>query len=138
MEKTKLGVSVGLVGAAIYLAGAFGGILAAVILGGYVLLFEQNAWLKKAAVKAIAVLLCFAVLSAVIGLIPDFLSFLNYLAAIFGGSVHVAVLNNLTSMLLKAVEIIRTVLLIALGLKALNQQTVYVPVVDEQIKKYMD
>lgn len=138
MEKTKLGISVGLLGAAIYFAGAFGGILAAVILSGYVLLFEQNAWLKKTAVKAVAVLLCFAVLSAVLGLIPDFMTFLNHLVSIFGGRVSVPALSSLMAMLLKAVDIIRTVLLIALGIKALNQQTVYVPVVDEQIRKHMD
>ncbi len=57
VQKTKLGISVGLLGAAIYFMGLFSGYMVAVLLAGYVLLFEENEWLKKSAVKAIAVVL---------------------------------------------------------------------------------
>ena len=40
--KSKLGVSVGLVGAALYFAGLFGGMLLLLVLIGYVLLVEDN------------------------------------------------------------------------------------------------
>lgn len=42
MQKTRLGISVGMLGAAIYLTGLFSGYLVAVLLTGYVLLFEEN------------------------------------------------------------------------------------------------
>ena len=44
MEKTKLGISVGLIGACICFTALFGGITPAVLLVGYVFLREDNAW----------------------------------------------------------------------------------------------
>lgn len=49
MEKTKLGVSVGIFGAFLYVAALFGGYIAITLLAGYVLLMESNEWLKKTA-----------------------------------------------------------------------------------------
>ncbi len=46
MQKTKLGVSVALMGAALYFLGLFSGYVALIILAGYVLLMEENVWLK--------------------------------------------------------------------------------------------
>ena len=57
MQKTKLGISVGLLGAAIYFTGLFSGYLVAVLLAGYVLMFEENEWLRKNAVKAVALMM---------------------------------------------------------------------------------
>ena len=71
MEKTKLGVSVGIFGAFLYVAALFGGYIAITLLAGYVLLMESNEWLKKTAVKAVATLACFSFLSLLVGLIPD-------------------------------------------------------------------
>ncbi len=44
MQKARLGVSVGLLGSAMYLISLFSGFLPAVVLGGYVFLCEQNVW----------------------------------------------------------------------------------------------
>lgn len=52
MQKTKLGITVGALGAITFFAGFFGGYLAAIVLAGYALLFEENAWLKRSVVKA--------------------------------------------------------------------------------------
>src|SRR5574344_1340231 len=49
MEKTKLGIPVGLLGAAMLFACYFGGYLVSFVLAGYILLFEENAWLKRTA-----------------------------------------------------------------------------------------
>lgn len=62
MQKTRLGISVGLLGAAIYFMGLFSGYLLAVLLAGYVLLFEENSWLRKNAVKAMSVMAVFSLL----------------------------------------------------------------------------
>ena len=56
MQKTKIGMTVGLLGAAIYFIGLFSGYLTVVLLIGYVLLFEENEWLRKSAVKAVALI----------------------------------------------------------------------------------
>ena len=73
---------------------------------------------------------------AVIGLIPDLLSWVNSLVAVFKGSFNYGVLSAIISVITKAIDIIRTCLFLLLGMKALNQGTVAVPVVDQIVNKY--
>lgn len=136
MQKTKLGISVGLLGAVIYFMGLFSGFLVTILLAGYVLLCEENEWLRKSAVKAVVVMVFFSVLSAVVTLIPEAIGVIDSLASIFGGSVYIAFVSNLVSAVLSVLNIIEEVLLLGLGLKALNQGTIAVPVVDKLIDKY--
>ncbi len=137
MQKTKLGISVGLLGAAIYFTSLFSGYLVPVILTGYVLLFEENDWLRKNAVKAVALMVFFSFIVVVINLIPNAISFIDYIASIFGGNVYIAFISNLVNAITSAIDIIEKVLFIGLGLKALNQGNISFPVVDKLINKYM-
>ena len=77
MEKTKLGISVGLMAAGIYLITLFGGLVPAVLLAGYVLLFEDSEWLKKNAVKAVLTYVMFSVASLVLNLIPNAINIID-------------------------------------------------------------
>lgn len=138
MQKTKLGVSAAVLGAAVYFLGLFNGSLVAVILAGYILIREENPWLKKSAVKAVALLILFALISTVLGLIPDVISFINSILSIFGGSFYISVVSNIIYMLRNGLELIRTLLFLLLGLKALNQGTVKVPVIDSLVDKCME
>lgn len=99
MEKTKLGVSVGIFGAFLYVAALFGGYIAITLLAGYVLLMESNEWLKKTAVKAVATLACFSFLSLLIGLIPDAVEVVtgvfNVFFNFFGKSIYPSVINTI-------------------------------------------
>lgn len=137
MQKTRLGISVGLLGAAIYFMGLFSGYLLAVLLAGYVLLFEENSWLRKNAVKAMSVMAVFSLLITVLNLVPNAIGFINDVVSIFGGSFYVAFLSNLISAAVAALNIIEKLLIIGLGVKALTQGTIAVPVVDNLINKYM-
>lgn len=137
MQKTRLGISVGLLGAAIYFMGLFSGYLLAVLLAGYVLLFEENSWLRKNAVKAMSVMAVFSLLITVLNLVPNAIGFINDAVSIFGGSFYVAFLSNLISAAVAALNIIEKLLIIGLGVKALTQGTIAVPVVDNLINKYM-
>lgn len=137
MQKTRLGISVGLLGAAIYFMGLFSGYLLAVLLAGYVLLFEENSWLRKNAVKAMSVMAVFSLLITVLNLVPNAIGFINGVVSIFGGSFYVAFLSNLISAAVAALNIIEKLLIIGLGVKALTQGTIAVPVVDNLINKYM-
>ena len=137
MQKTRLGISVGLLGAAIYFMGLFSGYLLAVLLAGYVLLFEENSWLRKNAVKAMSVMAVFSLLITVLNLVPNAIGFINDFVSIFGGSFYVAFLSNLISAAVAALNIIEKLLIIGLGVKALTQGTIAVPVVDNLINKYM-
>lgn len=137
MQKTRLGISVGMFGAAIYLTGLFSGYLVAVILTGYVLLFEENGWLKRSAVKAVSLMVFFSFITVLINLIPNVMSCIGYVASMFGGSFHIGFISNLVSAVTSAIDIIEKLLFIGLGVKALNQGTIAVPVVDNLINKYM-
>lgn len=137
MQKTKLGISVGLLGAGQYFMGLFSGYLVAVLLAGYVLLCEDNEWLKKAAVKAISVMVLFSFASAIVNLIPNVMSFIDSIVSMFGGNFYIAFISNLVNAVVTALNVIEKLLLLGLGVKALNQGTIAVPVVDGLINKYM-
>ena len=117
--------------------GLFSGYMVAVLLVGYVLLFEANEWLRKSAVKTIAVMVVFSFLTTVINLIPNVISVINYIVSMFGGNFHIAFLSNLVNAVVATINIIQKLLLLGLGVKALNQGTIAVPVVESLINKYM-
>lgn len=138
MQKTKLGISVGLLGAALYFMGLFSGYLVTVLLAGYVLLCEDNEWLKKAAVKVVSVMALFSFVSVVINLIPNTFGVISNIVTLSGGIFHVAYISNIINVFESIFNLIEKVLLLILALKALKQETISVPVVDGLIKKYMD
>ena len=137
MQKTRLGISVGMLGAAIYLTGLFSGYLVAVLLTGYVLLFEENGWLKRSAVKAVSLMVFFSFITVLINLIPNAMSCITYIAAMFGGSFYIGFISNLVSAVTSVIDIVEKLLFIGLGVKALTQGTIAVPVVDKLVSKYM-
>ena len=137
MQKTKIGVSVGLLGAVIYFMGLFSGYLATLLLAGYVLLFEENEWLRKSAVKAVALMVVFSLAATVMNLIPNVIGVLDNLISIFGGSFHIGFLSSLVYAITGALDILEKLLFMALALRALTQGTIAVPIVDGLITKYM-
>lgn len=137
MQKTKLGISVGLLGAAIYFTSLLSGFLAAILLTGYVLLIEENVWLKKNAVKAVALLTVFTILTTGINLIPNLIAVLNNIVAVFGGKFGIAILSRIVTAIISIIDFAEKILFIGLGIKALNQGTIAVPIVDKLIDKYM-
>ena len=137
MEKTKLGISVGIAAAAIYFVAYFGGYVPAILMAGYVLIAEENQWLKRSAVKAVATLACFSALFAVIGLLPDALSWIGSLVDLFNGSFSYSVVSKILSVITEALDIAKTVIFLMLGVKALTQATIKVPFVENFLNKYM-
>lgn len=137
MQKTRFGITVSLLGAAIYFMGLFGGFLVTALLTAYVLLFEENEWLKKSAVKAVALMVVFSILSVLIYLIPNVINFIDNVVGIFGGSFYINLVSSVANAAASALDIIEKVLFIGLGIKALNQGNIAVPVVDKLIDKYM-
>lgn len=137
MHKTKLGVTVGMLGAAIYFIGMIGGITVMVLLAGYVLLSEQNEWLRKSAVKAVLLFLFFEFLFALVQLIPNIIGTIDDMAAIFKGNFGVAVLVKISTAVTSLLELIKKLLFIGLGVKAFNQGTIKVPIIDGLLNRHM-
>lgn len=71
MQKTKLGVTVGLLGAAVYFSALFASYIPVIMIAGYILLAEENEWLRKAVIKAVVLLMSIEVFLAIVSLIPD-------------------------------------------------------------------
>ncbi len=137
MEKTKLGVSVGMLGAAVFFSALFGGYIPVLLVAGYVLLCEENAWLKKSAVKSVTLLMIFSVLTYTLGLIPDLFSWLFDFIDLIGPSISFGAIYSIVNLLTSAIAIIKIAAFLVLGLKALKQETFAISSLDEMVDKHM-
>lgn len=138
MQKTKLGITVGALGAITFFAGFFGGYLAAIILAGYALLFEENAWLKRSVVKAVVLMVFFSVTVAIINVIPDLLEFVGNIASVFNGNFSIIKVNQVVNVVVSGLNLVEKVLFLGLGVKALSQGTIVIPFIDKKVSKYID
>lgn len=138
MQKTKLGISVGLFGAIVYFLALTGNYTVMLLLTGYVLLAESNLWLRRATVKALVLMLTFSLLIALIGLIPSLLSFFSGVVNIFGSSIDFSWAHKAETLITLALNLIESILLILLGLKAFHQGTLVLPVIDGLLTKYIN
>lgn len=142
MKSERLGISVGLIGAIIYfsgiLAGSLSGYLLTIILVGYVLLCEENLWLKKSALKAISIMISCSVFIAVLNIVPGIFSIVSDIISIFGISVPFRIISGIFNIITSVIRLAETVLLIALGIKAFNQGTVKIPIIDDFVNKYIN
>lgn len=138
MQKTKLGITVGALGAITFFAGFFGGYLAAIVLAGYALLFEENAWLKRSVVKAVVLMVFFSVTVAIINVILDLLEFVGNIASVFNGNFSIIKVNQIVNVLVSGLNLAEKVLFLGLGVKALSQGTIVIPFIDKKVSKYID
>lgn len=137
MQKTKLGVSICILAAALYLTAIISPI-ALIILAGYVLLMEDNEWLRKAAIKAVAIVLAFAVLNSCLGLIDDILGVINSIISGVGILFTVSIPLNVENIIRYVFDFAENALLILLGISALSQGSVKVEIIDKLIAKHTE
>lgn len=138
MQKTKLGISVGLMGFILFLSVGFGGYIPMLIIGGYILFFENNEWLKKAAIKAVVLLVGFSLISGLVGLIPSVVTFINEIFTAFNSYFSLNIVTGIFSAVSTGVSVAKTVLFMLLAIKALTQGTVRISIVDKLIQKHTE
>lgn len=138
MQKTKLGISVGVFGALLYFSGLFSGYLLTTLLAGYVLFNEENLWLKKTAIKAVVLMVCFSILNAVVGVLPEAVNIVDYTFSILGLKFSLHVIDKISTILLMAISIVEKIVFIILGLRAFSQGTVNIPMIDGFVNKTID
>lgn len=137
MLKTKLGVSIALVGAAMYFLGAYS-FIPAVLLAGYVLIAEQNEWLKRQAAKMIGVVLLFGILSIAVSWLDDVVSVLNIIIHWFDkGASYLSIPANLTSLCQYIISLSKEIFLIVMGFMALGMKNVKLGSIDKLLDKFM-
>ena len=145
--KTKLGISVGLLAAAAYFFAAFS-MVPLVLVAGYILIREEDAWLRKSAIKAIAIVLFFMVVSAIIGvlmspqsLLNDICNFVNSLFTTANWHISPRVFgwfNHSVSMLKHILNVVETLILLVSAAMALKQKSLPFGPVEKIIDKHMD
>lgn len=142
MKKTKLGITVGLLGAAIYFM-AMINTLGLIILAGYVLMFEENPWLKKSAVKAVVITVSFSLISVIISLGNDVFGVLNTMIGWVDGPFNFVLFQlrypfGIETIIRNILSLLENILFIILGIKALKQGSVKIGFIDNIINKHMD
>ena len=137
MEKTKLGISVGLMGALLYALGLFGGYFLTVAAVVYVLWREESVWLKQTAVKALALTFLFPVISLAIGVIPDLVGLVQSVLNLFDVFFSMEVVLEIEAILRSILNILEYVVFILLGVMALGKKTIRVPLVDSLVEKHL-
>lgn len=135
--KTKLGISVGLMGAALYLGSYFGGYVVMALMVGYILLCEDSQWLKTAAVKAVIILLSFSLLNTVINLVPTLLNLIDSLLRIFKGNLYIPFFDNVSNLFYNILNLVKMILMIGLGAFALIKGEKASDPLDKLVKKFM-
>ncbi len=122
MEKTRLGISVGMMAAIMYIMGLIN-VTALILVAGYVLICETDEWLRKAAIKAIAVYAVFALVPIFFGVFDDIFDILNTMINwIF--SFHLRFPLGLDSIIKHIASLLKTVLYAALAVLALKKKTI--------------
>lgn len=137
MEKTKLGISVGLVGAALYFLGLIS-FIPLVLIAGYVLLREDNIWLRKTAVKAVVIVIGFNLLSILVGFGSDIFGVINYFVGLTPAHFSVNYPLRIDTLIRYILDLGQTLLLLVLGFKAFSQGSMKVGNIDTMIDKHMD
>ena len=109
------------------------------VVGGYILFVEKTEWLKKCVIKAVVLMLLYSLITTVIGVIPQFLSFGSGEADLFGSYyLYLTGTYQIVAVILVVLNLMRIGLFLALGGKALQEKTITIPIVDRFINAYMD
>lgn len=131
MEKTKIGLSVAVMSAIVYLTALFGGYTPLLLIAGYILIVEESTQLKKTAVSAFLLLLSFSAVNYVIGLLPDILNMFYSFLEIFKVYVHLSFIDNVAGFLYSVLTLLREVVLALLAIAALLKKPVNIPFVNK-------
>ena len=136
MYKTKFGISVGLMGAIFCILGAVMGIQWPVLaIAGYILIKEENEWLKRIILKVIIILLAGAAIKM---LVPYAFRIVYDIIDLFSDEYKMFSTNwtgKISDFITRYVSVIVDVILVLMGLKALKQGHFPVKSVDNIINK---
>ena len=139
MEKTKLGISVGLLGALVFVSG-YTSLTVLALVGGYVLLKEENSTLKKYVVYAAALLIAFLAASMCISAIEtvfDFLNFNSWMTSVDGLSTVYRIIMALFETLTDILYIAKILVFGFLALMALVGKEIKIAFLDKLVEKHM-
>ncbi len=135
--KTKLGISVAMLTALTYIFGLFGGYIALALLVGYILLFETEETVKKAAVKTVVIVVVFDLINAVIGLVPNGFSIISNFLNIFQLYVPFSLITRIFTFVTSVLAVVEKLIFLVLAFVAWSDKTCKIPVLDDLVDKHM-
>ena len=130
--RTRLGITVGMLGAAIYVSALISPVVLG-LLAIYVLFLEENHWLKASAIKAVVCYLGFFVVFQVIDGINYFLSIINRMMAMVHWYPDLAFPGSITD----ALSICRIVFFLVVAFGALKMRDLRMDRIDEFVETHM-
>lgn len=132
MEKTKLGIPVGVFAAIIYFIAVIGGynsLIVLILALGYVMMKEDNQWLKKAVFKALAIFLAYYVFVELINIFDN--SILSLPSTLTNGKMKAIVIPfNFINIIESLLSLVRYALLLFLGFSAFKQKDLPIASID--------
>ena len=142
MEKTKLGVTASLMAAMMCFLCYYGGYVATALVVGYVLLVEESDFLKRFALKVLALLLTFSLINTVIYLIPNILSLVQSIVMIFDEYGYIEELHSngftrFLDFLSSTFGMAKLVIFLLMGVMALLGKEFKIPGFDKLLEKYL-
>lgn len=113
-EPSKLGISLQFLGAALYFLGLIN-LLGLIVVVGYVFIFENDEWLKKTALKALAITVAISLLRVAVGFIDNLFAALNIIILWVSDKAPLKWPANIGSLLRHVIEITGVVVLMSRG-----------------------
>lgn len=138
MEKTKLNIPVALVAAAACFLGLYGGYVITGILVGYVLLKEEDAWLKKVCARVLVLMLAFSLANTALNLLPNLLEILYSFLRIFNVNFYLDFIHSFFNVLYQILSLVKTILFVLMGIAALMNKRFSFPVIDPFLEKHLN
>ena len=135
MEKSNLGLPVKIFAALTYLLALFGGYVPAILVTGYILLREDDNFLRRAAVKSMAVLVACSVLSILFNLLPDMVDMLRSMIMIFG-FFSTGFLDNMSAFFANTLSLAKSVVLVLLAVLAVFNKSIDIKPLSAWADKY--
>ena len=130
--RTRLGITVGMLGAAIYVSALISPVVLG-LLAIYVLFLEENHWLKASAIKAVICYLGFFVVFQVIDGINYFLSIINRMMSMVHWYPDLSFPGSITD----ALSICRIVFFLVVAFGALKMRDLRIDRIDEFVETHM-
>lgn len=131
--KSKLGVSLGVLGALPFILSLFGGYTPLLLVVGYIFLREEDSWLRKTAIKAVVLTVVFSVLYYVLGIIPDVLNIINNLCGIFGGYFYPDKVHSLFDFFQSGLTFIEEIVMILMAVLSLMKKSINISAIDKLV-----
>lgn len=127
---TKLGLGVGATAAIMFLS-ALMGYEILLLVAGYILIVEKNQWLRSSAVKAVVLYVTFFLGYEAIDCLNDAFGFINVMLGWLKTGTHLYYPASIDTLLLRGLDVAKTVMFVLLAVKAMKMQTIKIGFVDK-------